>query len=366
MTADPMPNAINATPASPTQSQPTQALAMHTGRQAFVVHPTKSSQADTLLRDQMRMLLAALQIDYPQLEIEEPQVLGMFEGDGVTVRVVNQCDEGLFAIEVIDLVRRDRWHAYYVRLPDESFRTGWQRSCEGDIWEPAQWLEAVTHLVIGEEIEPHRNPDFIALVGAMSSASPITYAQSDAQQVRELQEEVELLRLQTTLQAAKLRALSTAQPKAVQAAAPDQAPRQWRLDEMGEWAADNADRITILPRAISAAKKSLYEQPELVYAALELLASTYRSVKLGQQDRNDLLDGARDLGLEIGGSIDPVRITNDYLVRWGRGKRVLDQHLSRGVSRDTRLCLRIYYFWCEDTQRAVVGWLPSHLDNRMT
>ena len=366
MTSAPMPHDITTMPGSAKLSGATQALLMHTSRQAFVVQPTKPSQADTVLQDQMRRLLAALQIDYPHLEIEETQVLGMFEGEGVTVRVVNQCGEGLFAIEVIDLVRRDRWHAYFVRLPDGSFRTGWQRSCEGDIWEPAQWLEAVTHLVIGEEVEPHRNPDFIALVGAMSSASPITYAQSDAQQVRELQEEVDLLRLQTTLQAAKLRALSTAQPRAVEAAPDDQAQRQWRLDEMGEWAADNADRITILPRAISAAKKSLYKQPELVYAALELLASTYRNVKLGQQDRNDLLDGARDLGLEIGGSIDPARITNDYLVRWGRGKRALDQHLSRGVSRDTRLCLRIYYFWCEDTKRAVVGWLPSHLDNRMT
>ena len=27
---------------------------------------------------------------------------------------------------------------------------------------------------------------------------------------------------------------------------------------------------------------------------------------------------------------------------------------------------RLYYFWDEDSQTVVVGWLPSHLDNSMT
>ena len=33
-------------------------------------------------------------------------------------------------------------------------------------------------------------------------------------------------------------------------------------------------------------------------------------------------------------------------------------------SRDRRYGFRLYFFWDEEGQVAVVGWLPSHLDNR--
>jgi hypothetical protein len=275
-------------------------------RQAFAVEPNARGKARTLLREQMQQLLAAIKREYPQLDIREAQGITTFESDGLTLRVANECEEGVLVVELIDLAMRDRWDAYWVRLADGTFRTGWHRSTLGVVSEPDQWLEAIADLTIGREVEPQASPDFIAMIAAISSSTSITYAQSDAQQVRELQEEVEQLRQQTALQAGKLRVLADLQSRTPEAAAtPMQEPREWQLDEIAEWAAENADRITILPRAINGARKSLYEQPHLVYAALEMLASTYRLVKLGLKERTDLINEVRGLGMDIGGSIDP-------------------------------------------------------------
>ena len=58
--------------------------------------------------------------------------------------------------------------------------------------------------------------------------------------------------------------------------------------------------------------------------------------------------------------------SEQYTVQHGGRPRVLDWHLKRGDSRERTRCFRLYYFWDDETQCAVVGWLPSHLDNAMT
>jgi hypothetical protein len=44
----------------------------------------------------------------------------------------------------------------------------------------------------------------------------------------------------------------------------------------------------------------------------------------------------------------------------------LDVHLKKGTSRESRHCLRIYFFWDEDSDQVVVGHLPDHLTNDLT
>ncbi|GAB4208285.1 MAG: hypothetical protein Fur0019_13850 [Tibeticola sp.] len=46
--------------------------------------------------------------------------------------------------------------------------------------------------------------------------------------------------------------------------------------------------------------------------------------------------------------------------------RLDDADKQRGHARERTRCFRLYYFWDDDTQCAVVGWLPSHLDNSLT
>ena len=58
-----------------------------------------------------------------------------------------------------------------------------------------------------------------------------------------------------------------------------------------------------------------------------------------------------------------------FVVAWGpKGeKRVLAWHLKNGGNtRDPERCLRIYYFWDDETQQVVVGSLPGHLKTRAT
>jgi len=72
------------------------------------------------------------------------------------------------------------------------------------------------------------------------------------------------------------------------------------------------------------------------------------------------------------GSITPSRAGEQgetYFVRWPVGTEklaFLAHHLREGVDKDERLTLAIYFFWEEDTEQVIVGWLPSHLENRMT
>lgn len=55
-----------------------------------------------------------------------------------------------------------------------------------------------------------------------------------------------------------------------------------------------------------------------------------------------------------------------YLISVDGRPRMLDRHLKKGTSKDQRHCFRLYFLWDEDSQQAVVGWLPSHLDTRQT
>jgi hypothetical protein len=48
-------------------------------------------------------------------------------------------------------------------------------------------------------------------------------------------------------------------------------------------------------------------------------------------------------------------------------KQLLALHFKNGGNtRDPERCLRIYYFWDDESQQVVVGSLPGHLDTRAT
>lgn len=54
----------------------------------------------------------------------------------------------------------------------------------------------------------------------------------------------------------------------------------------------------------------------------------------------------------------------NYLI--GNTQRVFMQfHLERVNRHENRYCIRFSFFWNEDTNQVVVGWLPSHLSNRI-
>ena len=57
---------------------------------------------------------------------------------------------------------------------------------------------------------------------------------------------------------------------------------------------------------------------------------------------------------------------DEYYVKYGGRRVFLDRHLKKGQAREPRHCFRLYFFWDDDSEQVVVGWLPSHLDSRIT
>ena len=76
-----------------------------------------------------------------------------------------------------------------------------------------------------------------------------------------------------------------------------------------------------------------------------------------------------DLGLEEAPTFAGPRAGEEgdtYFVRYAGRRMELDRHLKKGNSREPRRCFRLYFFWDNDEQQVVVGWMPSHLDTRIT
>lgn len=143
--------------------------------------------------------------------------------------------------------------------------------------------------------------------------------------------------------------------------------------EMSEWVKEHlAGRLVLLPRAERAASKAEYAEVGMVYRALLILANEYRDSRMGTGTDKAFRDALAQYGMDFSGSIDRSRAGQEgdaYYVNYpiGTDQRVFLQfHVVRGNSREDRYCMRIYFFWDEDTNQVVVGWLPSHLSNRIS
>jgi hypothetical protein len=145
-------------------------------------------------------------------------------------------------------------------------------------------------------------------------------------------------------------------------------------EEMDEWVDEHlAGRLVLHPRALRGLNEAAYEDVALVANALLLLANEYRATQLGEVDAHRSFDaGCKELGLRFGRSITRERAGEEgetYFVRFppnAQSSQFLEFHLRKGSGKDPRHCLAIYFFWDEITRQIVVGWLPSHLENRMT
>lgn len=141
------------------------------------------------------------------------------------------------------------------------------------------------------------------------------------------------------------------------------------LADVPTWAADNVDRIVLMPRAINGIRKSAYERPEIICRALMLLAGPYRDVRLGALTMAQFEEVLLPTGLRLAGSVSPSVAGEQgdaYFVRWRGQSRFLGMHLIKGGGREERYCCRIYFFWCDETQRVVVGSGVAHLSNSLS
>jgi hypothetical protein len=148
------------------------------------------------------------------------------------------------------------------------------------------------------------------------------------------------------------------------------------LSDLGQWVTSNHSATIILhPRTERGTSKSRFEDVLLIYQAIELLGLEYHAMRMTSPSEADAKRSAcsrrlQELGLDLTPSISAGRAGeegDEYKVIYpigGEKKCLLDLHLRKGSDRDERYCLRIYFFWDEDAQKVVIGWLPSHLDTR--
>lgn len=144
------------------------------------------------------------------------------------------------------------------------------------------------------------------------------------------------------------------------------------LSNFEAWCRENLSGFVELhSRAFQGAAKSAYEDSSLIYKSLLLLRDFYVPMRRdgGMELKRAFSQQCSKLGLseeETGSRERAGEEGDEYFVRYLGKKVFLDRHLKRSNSRDPRYCFRLYFFWDDGNEQVVVGWLPSHLDSRMT
>lgn len=140
------------------------------------------------------------------------------------------------------------------------------------------------------------------------------------------------------------------------------------LDVFEAWCKEHlAGSIELANRAYQGVRKSDFHDPTFLYRALLLLRDHYVPMRVeGTPERKRSYEETlRTLQLEDSATGEGVKFAPDlYSVQYGGVRRLLDRHLKGSDSRDRRYGFRLYFFWDDESQIVVVGWLPSHLDNR--
>jgi hypothetical protein len=153
-------------------------------------------------------------------------------------------------------------------------------------------------------------------------------------------------------------------------AAPEAPEVPGTLDNFEEWCKEHlVGAVELVNRAFQGVRKSDFHDPSFIYKSLILLRDFYVPMRIeGSPERRDAyLEQLAELQLEDSLTGDGVKYSEDlYSVQYAGTRRLLDRHLKGSSSRDRRFGFRLYFFWDEDGQVVVVGWLPSHLQNRLT
>ena len=142
------------------------------------------------------------------------------------------------------------------------------------------------------------------------------------------------------------------------------------LDDFQTWCHENLSGVVELHnRAYQGVKKSVFNDPALIYKALLLLRDRYVPMRQSSDPALKTVydTGLRDLGLEDSAIGDGWKEhPEQYFISYNGKQHRMERHLKKGTSHNPAHALRLYYFWDDDSQVAVVGWLPSHLDNAWT
>jgi len=142
------------------------------------------------------------------------------------------------------------------------------------------------------------------------------------------------------------------------------------LEGFEDWCEENLrGAVELASKAFQGVRKSEFHDPTLIYKALILLRDFYAPMRteVTPERRQAYEAELRALKLEESPTGEALKYSDElYSIQYGGVRRLLDRHLKGGDSRDRRYCFRLYFFWDEEQEMAVVGWMPSHLDSRLS
>jgi hypothetical protein len=166
----------------------------------------------------------------------------------------------------------------------------------------------------------------------------------------------------------RLHRIRQLEKKLTEFAAQQVTPIPETLDMFEAWCKEHlAGSVELANRAYQGVRKSEFHDPTFLYRALLLLRDHYVPMRVeGTLERKrSYEEELKALQLEDSATGDGVKFAAElYSVQYGGIRRPLDRHLKGSDSRDRRYGFRLYFFWDDESQIVVVGWLPSHLDNR--
>lgn len=133
-----------------------------------------------------------------------------------------------------------------------------------------------------------------------------------------------------------------------------QLPESW--DAFADWCDEIlSGRVMLSGRARRETKSADFDDPQTAARCLLWLANEYRDSRMN--------GAAGDLRKPIADGIHNERCGADSFDFAWNGRQVpVEWHIKNGGNtRDPRRCLRIYYFWDEESQVVVIATMPAHV-----
>lgn len=131
-------------------------------------------------------------------------------------------------------------------------------------------------------------------------------------------------------------------------------PESW--DRFADWCDEVlSGRVMLSSRARRETKSADFDNPQIAARGLLWLANEYRDSRMN--------GAAGDLRKPIADGIHNDRCGADsFDFAWNGRQESVEWHIKNGGNtRDPRRCLRIYYFWDEESQVVIIASMPAHV-----
>lgn len=139
------------------------------------------------------------------------------------------------------------------------------------------------------------------------------------------------------------------------------------LDELVAWMdTDLGSNVVVLPKAIRETRRTKNVNIERLHTALVMLRDAYVPMRKGDMEPKAFRSAMRSVRLDeqaCFAQTSSILAFEGYEAIWQGRRIVLDRHIKWGIGTQMEKMLRVYFYWDESTHTAVIGHMPTHLDN---